>query len=266
MSPDPKQVPEVLREEGLGSLRGCLVEGNAEQQTRERRVRQRALFISVLLQSAILTVLFLVPLFGKTERITMVKDFVPIPPYGHPSSHQRNNARTTTNHRQSTRDLRFLFHPLTNIVNPHQLEETDPGDPIVGSSTGSQTDEVSGCSGCLDIGGKNSVPQPPPATTETPTKPQILHVTTIDPAMLISRVEPQYPVLARQTHREGRVELRAIIGTDGTIQSLQVVSGDPLFLLSAREAVQQWRYKPTYLNGRAVQIDTYITVVYTMQH
>ena len=91
-------------------------------------------------------------------------------------------------------------------------------------------------------------------------------MTSIDPALLIHRVEPVYPPLAKQIHKEGRVELRAIIGTDGTIQSLQVVSGDPLFLMSAREAVQQWRYKPTYLNGQPVEIDTYITVVYTLQH
>ena len=84
--------------------------------------------------------------------------------------------------------------------------------------------------------------------------------------MLIHRVEPVYPTLARQVHREGRVELRAIIGTDGTIQSLQIVAGDPLFQLSAREAVEQWRYRPTILNGQPVEIDTYITVIYTMQH
>lgn len=84
--------------------------------------------------------------------------------------------------------------------------------------------------------------------------------------MLIHRVEPVYPVLAKQTHREGRVELRAIIGTDGTIRSLQIVSGDPLFLMSAKEAVEQWRYKPTVLNGQPVEIDTYITVIYSMPH
>jgi len=84
--------------------------------------------------------------------------------------------------------------------------------------------------------------------------------------MLIRRVEPVYPVLARQTHREGRVELRAIIGTDGSIQSLQIVASDPLFDRSAQEAVSQWRYKPTVLNGKPVEIDTFITVVYTMQH
>ncbi len=84
--------------------------------------------------------------------------------------------------------------------------------------------------------------------------------------MLIRRVEPVYPVLAKQTHREGRVEMRAIIGIDGRIQSLQIVASDPLFDNSAREAVEQWKYKPTYLNGQAVEIDTFITVVYTMQH
>ena len=63
-----------------------------------------------------------------------------------------------------------------------------------------------------------------------------------------------------------RATIRDLIGTDGTIQSLQIVSGDPMFLRSALDAVQQWHYKPTILNGQPVEIDTYITVVYTMQH
>ena len=78
--------------------------------------------------------------------------------------------------------------------------------------------------------------------------------------MLIHRVEPVFPPLAKQTHRGGRVELRAIIATDGTIQSLQVVSGDPLFYQSAMNAVQQWRYRPYLLNGEAVEVETQITV------
>jgi protein TonB len=84
--------------------------------------------------------------------------------------------------------------------------------------------------------------------------------------MLLHRVEPLYPPLARQIHREGQVELHAIISTDGSIQSLQVVSGDALFLQSATEAVRQWRYRATVLNGQPVEIETYITVIYTLQH
>jgi protein TonB len=90
-------------------------------------------------------------------------------------------------------------------------------------------------------------------------------VAHIDPAMLIRRIEPIYPALARQIRRSGKVELRAFIATDGTVQSLEVVSGDPLFVSSALEAVKQWRYKPTYLNGSPMEVDTYITVIYTLQ-
>jgi protein TonB len=82
--------------------------------------------------------------------------------------------------------------------------------------------------------------------------------------MLTHRVEPAYPILAKQTGREGRVELHAIIATDGSIQSLEAISGDPIFYLSALAAVREWRYRPTYLNGQAVEIDTRITVVYKL--
>jgi outer membrane biosynthesis protein TonB len=94
--------------------------------------------------------------------------------------------------------------------------------------------------------------------------PKQIRVARIDPAMLKTRVEPVYPVLMKQTHRSGRVELHAIIGTDGIIQSRQAVSGDPGFYPSAMEAVRQWRYKPTYLNGVAVEVDTFITVIYNI--
>jgi periplasmic protein TonB len=82
--------------------------------------------------------------------------------------------------------------------------------------------------------------------------------------MLIRRVEPIYPAPMRQIRRAGRVELRAVIATDGTIQSLHVVSGDPGFYQSAIDAVSQWRYKPTVLNGQPVEVDTFITVIYNM--
>jgi protein TonB len=84
--------------------------------------------------------------------------------------------------------------------------------------------------------------------------------------MLIHRVDPIYPFLAKQTRREGRVELRARIATDGSIQSLQVVRGDPMFYQSALKAVGQWHYRATILNGQAVEIDTSVTVIYTMPH
>ena len=84
--------------------------------------------------------------------------------------------------------------------------------------------------------------------------------------MLIYRIEPAYPALARQIRREGTVELHAIIATDGSVRSLQVLEGDAFFYQSALDAVRQWRYKPTILNGLPVEVDTHITVIYKLNH
>src|SRR5262249_18010114 len=80
LEPRAVSVRELVHEESLGSLRSCLVEGDAEQRYRERRVRRRALISSILIQSAVLALLILVPLFGKTERIALAIS-TPIPPY-----------------------------------------------------------------------------------------------------------------------------------------------------------------------------------------
>jgi protein TonB len=120
--------------------------------------------------------------------------------------------------------------------------------------------------GLIQLGDSRQRPLPPDDGAHQVSQHRIVHVTRLDPAMLIHRVEPIYPALARQIRRGGRVELRAIIATDGSIQSLQVVGGDAMFYQSAMDAVGQWRYRATVLNGQSVEIDTYITVVYTLQN
>jgi protein TonB len=240
------------------------VDSDAEQLTRQSRVKRRALAISIFVQSTALAVLILVPLFSKAERISLTI-VTPMVPYGHPSGHTRNPTRPSTPRPRIYNGLRPLFPSPTAPPLRELSSEDDPIGSQDFSPIGDPSKNGVNCPGCVNIDERDSGPRPPQPPVEIPTRPRLIH-TQIDPAMLIRRVEPRYPPLAIQTHREGRVELRAVIGTDGTIQSLQVVSGDPLFLISAREAVQQWRYKPTYLNGQAVEIDTFITVVYTMQH
>ncbi|HXY26612.1 MAG TPA: energy transducer TonB [Candidatus Acidoferrum sp.] len=265
MPSEPRKSSEEIHETTLGSLKSCLVEGDPEQQTRERKVRRRALVISILTQCTFLAALILVPLLGKTERIALAREYVPIPPYGHPHARSRT---TTENHggRAITSENLYVFsRPNAKPVSPTTGDDGAVGPPDFNPSGGGE-ETGPACSWCVDIGEKNSGPRPPQPVSKTPEKPRIVHMTQLDPARLIRRVEPVYPTLAIQTHREGRVELRAIIATDGTIQSLQIVGGDPIFYLSAREAVSQWRYQPTILNGQTVEIDTYITVIYTMQH
>jgi protein TonB len=261
---EPEKVSEESQQAGLGSLRGCLVEGDTEQRNRERRVRHRALVISVLVQSAVLTLLVLVQLFGKTERIA-AKDFVPIPPYGHPRHHAVGDTNPRPDHPVNS-GSRYIFPSPTSRPVAHSNATEDPEGPPDFNSTGTGQEIGPACDWCVNIGDKNGGPRPPQPVAETPKKPRVVQMTQLDPAMLIRRIEPVYPPLARQIHKEGHVEVRARIAIDGTIQSLEIVGGDPMFYLSAREAVSQWLYRPTVLNGQKVEIDTYITVVYTMQH
>ena len=83
-------------------------------------------------------------------------------------------------------------------------------------------------------------------------------------AMLINRVQPVYPPLARQTRISGTVRLHAIIGKDGSVQQLEVLSGHPLLVQSALDAVRQWRYRPTLLNNEPVEVDTTIDVIFSL--
>ena len=247
------------REETLGSLYRCLVEGGPEQRKLERRIRWRALAISIALQSIVLIALVLVPLFGKTQRLVLAKDLVPIPPYHYNKGPAHENSSTTPR-RPSNNFTLCLTCPIHNRPTQRPNLDQPPRDVDLPESGDSASFDRN-CSGCINIPGSES-PRPPQIPEETPQKR--LQITHLNPAMLVYRVEPLYPALARQSGHSGRVELRAIIATDGTIQSLQVVSGDPLFIQSALQAVQQWRYKPTILNGQPVEIDTFITVVYTI--
>jgi len=86
----------------------------------------------------------------------------------------------------------------------------------------------------------------------------------VQQAKLIRQVKPVYPPLARQARIQGTVRLTAIIARDGTIQELQVVSGHPLLVPAALEAVKQWVYQPTLLNGEPVEVITQIDVNFTL--
>lgn len=87
----------------------------------------------------------------------------------------------------------------------------------------------------------------------------------IQAAGLVKRVDPVYPPLARQTRVSGVVKLHAIIDKDGTVLELQAISGHPLLIQSAMDAVKQWVYRPTLLNNDPVQVDTEIDVTFSLE-
>jgi protein TonB len=108
---------------------------------------------------------------------------------------------------------------------------------------------------------KAAVVKSPPSLPAAP-----VHVGgEVQAAKLIFGPKPTYPALGRATRTQGTVRIQAVIGRDGSIGHLQVVSGPPLLVAAALEAVQQWRYQPTLLNGQPVEVITEIDVNFTLQ-
>jgi len=79
-------------------------------------------------------------------------------------------------------------------------------------------------------------------------------------ARRIHTVQPEYPAIARMIHLAGTVQLRAVIATDGSVRNLEVVGGNPILAKAAVDAVRQWRYQPTLLSGKPVEVETIVTV------
>ena len=105
-------------------------------------------------------------------------------------------------------------------------------------------------------------PPPPPPVAAAPKRVRVGG--QVESAKLIFQPHPEYPPLAKMARIQGVVRLDAVISKDGTIQDLKVLSGHPLLVKSALDAVQRWRYQPTLLNGEAVEVATEIDVNFTL--
>lgn len=104
-----------------------------------------------------------------------------------------------------------------------------------------------------------------PHVTVLPKRPTIQRVSAgVIAGMNISRTQPVYPSIARAAGVAGTVELHAIIAKNGTIQNLSVLSGPEMLRSAAVDAVKTWRYQPYLLNGEPVEVDTTITVNFTL--
>jgi periplasmic protein TonB len=101
----------------------------------------------------------------------------------------------------------------------------------------------------------------PPAHT-APTKP--VRISHWSEGNLVYRVKPVYPPIAVSARIQGQVQLRAIISKTGTIENLVVENGPPMLIRSAIEAVKQWRYRPYILNDEPIEVETEITVNFTL--
>jgi len=107
-----------------------------------------------------------------------------------------------------------------------------------------------------------TAPVESPATASAPQRLRIGG--NVQAANVINNVKPIYPPLAKQARIQGTVRFNVVINKDGTIQDIQVESGHPLLAEAALDAVRQWTYKPTLLNGEPVEVATVVDVNFTL--
>lgn len=148
-------------------------------------------------------------------------------------------------------------------------EELPPPTSGVGGVVGGVPGGVAGGSPGGVLGGilgsvPTAAPPPPPPPPKKAETQRIRVGGNVQQARLVRQPRPQYPPLAKQARIQGVVKLSAVISKDGTIQELTVISGHPLLVPSALEAVKQWVYQPTLLNGEAVEVATQIDVNFTL--
>ncbi len=141
-------------------------------------------------------------------------------------------------------------------------EETPPPTMAAGGVVGGVPGGVPGGQMGGVIGG--IISNTPVAVPKVATPQKVRVSQGVSQGLLIKKVQPPYPPLARQARIQGQVVLQADISKDGTIQNLRLISGHPMLAPSAIEAVKQWRYKPYFLNGEPVAVETQITVIFSL--
>jgi len=242
----------------LGSFSQCLVDGDAEALGRARRLRRKAVSASIVLELMLVVAMLLVPLItaGVPPKLYVV---TPLPPYPGGHSAEPAHPRAASHPNPVPRVFTQSFFPTAQITH-NPVEQSATGPPDIGPDvpgTGSRPGpEIPGATGISAI----NVPAPPSAPAE---KTRKVHIALME-ASLIHRVDPIYPAIARQMHLTGEVKLRATIAVDGTMKDWVVLSGNPIFVRNTIEAIRQWRYRPTVLDGDPVEVETVITVKFIM--
>lgn len=259
----------------LAVLTSCLVDADSATRARAGWARRRALGASAIVQIIGLGLLLVVPLLATGHRLVIQQMQIIPPPYG---GNPPPNRALPPQHSQQTLVPDSKLHPTftheTQIIPPTRIpreiaessradEAAGPNLPVVpGGIAGDDTARI----GLIPIPGeREGMPLPKPSVPIPPIPAQPVSVSQgVELAMLIHRVEPLYPTFAKQAHIEGLVELHAIISRDGTIEKLETLSGNPFLARAARDAVLQWRFRPTLLDKQPIEVDTYITVKFSL--
>lgn len=215
---------------------------------------------SAAIQCSAVAVLILLPLvYTQALPIAILRAILVVPLAPAPSAPP---AKLPTNHAQRPVSLleRGLREP-TRIPPTVQIlsePELPPQTALMGNGGGDE--DI-----LRDLPDAPARPTPPPPPSPVAVPLQRVPVGgAIEAAKIILQTQPVYPILAIQGRVQGNVVLRAVITKDGRVGELELVSGPPLLMKAALDAVKQWRYQPTLLDGQPVEVETTITVSFVL--
>lgn len=229
-----------------------------------------ATIVSFLFQCFLIGILLLVPLYF-TEQLpkSQLLTFLIAPPPPPPPPPAAAPAATMMKQIQS--DLLSSGQLRTPGRIPEKIqmikeEEMPPPMPAAGGVVGGVPGGIPGGQLGGVIGGiVSSTSSLAFAPKLQPVMPQRVRISQgVTRGLLIRKVEPVYPAIARSARIQGDVVLKAIISKEGNIEDLQLVSGHPMLVPAAIDAVKQWHYRPYLLNGQPVEVETSITVIFSL--
>lgn len=227
----------------------------------DRSRRNWTTVISFAVQTAAVGILLLLPLLSMQglPQLQLIAPLVaPTPPPPSVAVRIGRSVRETSNLSRDGQVVAPRFVPR-EILNVDETSAPPPVDLRTLGVRGGTGDPMARGRVFASIENPGVVAPPPPAPSAHPPR-----VSRMMEGNLVYRVQPQYPPLARQARVQGTVVLRAMISREGKIEHLQVISGPALLVKSAMDAVLQWRYRPYYLNNEPVEVETQVTVNFTL--
>lgn len=228
----------------------------------ERSRRGLTTLTSFGLQALAVGVLLIVPLLRPTGLPLFHSLSTPVTlgrPLGEPPAPRTHSGATATTVPTNPADITLRMP--TRIPNEIPAAGDDRPPQVTGFGS------ANGDPGRGDPGGLRNLfsgSQPVLPVAAPPAKIAPVRVSHVSEGNLIRKVQPAYPPLARNARIQGVVVLQAVISKQGSIENLQVLSGHPMLVSAAIEAVRQWRYRPYVLNNEPVEVETQITVNFSL--
>src|SRR6202453_706627 len=226
--------------------------------------RGRTTTFAIILEIGLIGLMVLMPLIftealPKQQLMTFLAAPPPPPPPPPPAA-----APVHVVHQVQTDIVNGALRTPTKIPQKIQMIKEDEAPPSMASAgvVGGVPGGVPGGSAGGVIGG--IISSTPVAVPKVATPQRVRVSSGVSTGLLIRKVQPNYPQLAKQARIQGQVVLQAEISKDGTIQNLQLISGHPMLAPAAIEAVKQWRYKPYLLNGEPVAVETQVVVNFSL--